>query len=63
MTISEVEAEPVESGVQVSSVQNTTLHRLLDVLSLEVELLQSCVQVLETHTGSEQHLSVYVHKE
>lgn len=32
--------------MEVSSVQHAALHRLLDVLSLELELLQGCVQVL-----------------
>lgn len=48
-TIFEIEAEPVEGRVEVSSVQHAALHRLLDVLSLELELLQGCVQVLRAH--------------
>lgn len=49
ITIFKVEAEPVESRVEITSIQHTALHRLLDVFFLKVELLQSRIQVLQAH--------------
>ncbi len=45
-TVSEIQTEPVERWVQVSSIQHTALHGLLDVLGLKLELLQGCIQIL-----------------
>lgn len=36
--------------MEIPSVQHAALHRVLNVLPLELELLQSCVQVLEAQT-------------
>ena len=50
VTIFEVEAEPVESRVEIPSVQHAALHRVLNVLPFELKLLQGCVQVLGAQT-------------
>lgn len=47
LTVFKVETEPVESRVEISSIQDSTLHRLFDVFLLKMELLQSCIQVLQ----------------
>ena len=46
LTIFEIQTEPVESRVEIPSIQHTAFHGLFNVLRLEVELLQSGVKVL-----------------
>lgn len=50
VTIVQVEAKPVESRVEISSVQHAAFHCFLNVLSLKFEFLQGCVQVLQAPT-------------
>lgn len=50
ITIVQVEAKPVESRVEIPSIQHAAFHCFLNVLSLKFEFLQGCVQVLQAQT-------------